>query len=213
VARLTAQCGRPRGANPTVRRVSAAHSGRTAALGVTYNKTGRKRPKREAYWKKMRRSSTLGYGGKTLLARLRSSGGFGLIELLVAMVVMMIAVLALVAALSSSHVSVVRASRISTAAAVASAELETFRAVKYTDAAFTVGTTTANKQGADGRMYPTTTTVADVCSDGSVPTGTPLACSGDGRPLKSVTVIVRDPTTTTRVLVRESSAFDEATGQ
>jgi Tfp pilus assembly protein PilV len=162
---------------------------------------------------------------QTLLARLRSEGGFGLIELLVAMVVMMIAVMALVAALTSSHVSVVRASRISTAAAIASAELEKFRALKYADTAFDVDATCAsgllcrvttdpNRVGADGRTYPTTTTVAHRCDGDTVPTGTApaLTCpvGVDGRPFKTVTVVVRD-LTTARVLVSESSVFDEAT--
>src|SRR5688572_21699341 len=183
-------------------------------IAVTYNKSGRNRPKREAYWNKMRRTTIPCKDEQTLLARLRSEGGFGLVELLIAMVVTMIAVMGLVAALSSSHVSLLRASRISTAAAVASAELETFRALEYTDAAFTAGTTTTDKQGADRRMYPTTTTVVDICPDGSTPTaGPPLACppAAGGRPLKSVTVVVREPTTN-KILVRETSSFDEATG-
>src|SRR5687767_14823219 len=84
-----------------------------------------------------------------LSARARSQGGFGLVELLIAMTVTTIAVMGLLATLSSSHVSLIRASRVSTAAAVASAELETYRALKYTDPAFTAGSTTVPKQGAD----------------------------------------------------------------
>lgn len=162
----------------------------------------------------MRLRAILRPSGKSLLARLRSDGGFGLVELLVAMLVTMIAVMALVAALSSSHVALLRASRISTAAAVASAELETYRALKYSEFPSPTPWTSPSgttRQGADGRLYPVTITVVDTCPNGSAPTGSPLACSSSGRPLKSVTVVVREPTTT-NVLVRESSAFEELTG-
>jgi prepilin-type N-terminal cleavage/methylation domain-containing protein len=143
----------------------------------------------------------------------RSEAGFGLIELLVAMVVTSIAVMALVAALSSSHVALVRAARISTAAAVASAELEKYHALKYSEIEVLIGApTTVNVPGADGRPYPTTTTIKKTCPDGLDPAGSPTpVCSGGGRPLISVAVLVRERTTNA-VLVRESSAFDEATG-
>src|SRR5688500_6769155 len=68
-----------------------------------------------------------------LFRRARSEGGFGLVELLVAMVVLSVAVMSLVAALSSSYLSVVRASRIATSSAIASAQMERYRAVKYAD--------------------------------------------------------------------------------
>jgi Tfp pilus assembly protein PilV len=147
---------------------------------------------------------------QTLLARLRSDGGFGLIELLVAMVVMMIAVLALVAALTSSHVSVVRASRISTAAAIASAELEKFRALRWTEIA-TPSTNPFPTTGADGRPYTVNMTVTVVCPNApTIPVSLTTDCgAGNGRPIKLATVIVSD---TSRVLVRETTTFDEATG-
>lgn len=147
--------------------------------------------------------------GTRVVRRLRSDAGFGLIELLVAMVVTNIAVMALVAALSSSHVALVRASRISTAAAVASAKLETYRAGTYAEIVVTSNPgPTANVTGADGRNYPVTTTIVEICPDGSVPSsGT---CSAGGRPLKKVTVVVSEPTTS-NVLVTQSSAYDQLT--
>jgi len=146
-----------------------------------------------------------------VVRRLRSDAGFGLIELLVAMVVTNIAVMALVAALSSSHVALVRASRISTAAAVASAQLETYRAGTYDEIVVTADPAPeVDTPGADGRLYKVSTTVIETCPDGALPTGSPLSCAGGGRPLKKVTVTVKEPTNS-NVLVRESSAYDRLT--
>jgi prepilin-type N-terminal cleavage/methylation domain-containing protein len=160
----------------------------------------------------MRQLGRLGGCASRAAKVVRSEAGFGLIELLVAMVVTSIAVMALVAALSSSHVSLVRAARISTAAAVASAELEKYHALKYSEIELLIpaSPTTANVPGADGRQYPTTTTIKKTCPDGADP-ATPTTCTGGGRPLISVAVLVRE-LTTNAVLVRESSAFDESTG-
>jgi Tfp pilus assembly protein PilV len=154
-------------------------------------------------------------GGLTtkVVRRLRSDAGFGLIELLIAMVVTNIAVMALVAALSSSHVALVRASRISTATAIANAQLETYRAGTYAEIALTPAPpapppTPVNVTGADGRGYPVTTTVIEICPDGSAPVSN--ACPSGGRPLKQVTVVVQEPSNST-VLVTESSAYDQLT--
>lgn len=122
------------------------------------------------------------------------------------MVVTSIAVMALVASLSSGYASLVRASRVSTAAAIASAELENYRARLYSEIT-PGGPTTVNVPGADGRSYPTTTTVTVTCPDGGTWAGT---CTGGGRPLKNVEVTVREPSTNA-VLVNESSAFEELT--
>ncbi len=139
-------------------------------------------------------------------ARLRSHAGFGLVELLIALTVTSVAIMALVAALSSGYAASLRASRVATAAAVAIAELESFRALRYAE--IVVQTTSANRQGADSRLYPVTTTVVETCPNGSAPSAG--ACSGGGRPLRSVTVEVREPTTNA-VLTRHSSAFEQLT--
>ena len=59
----------------------------------------------------------------------RSEGGFGLIELLIAMTVMVIAIMAIVAAFSSGMVSLGRAAQASTAATVADKQMEAYRAL------------------------------------------------------------------------------------
>lgn len=159
--------------------------------------------------------------------RLRSDAGFGLIELLVAMVVTMIAVTALVAALSSAHVTVVRASRTSTSAAIASAQMERYRAVRYTQIGISVPATDSIYTG--DVAYPgtaVTLTTTECPSSEMICKGTQTVVGADGRsyrldtyirsetpasgrPVKKITVVVRDGTATR---VRETSAFDEATG-
>ena len=64
-------------------------------------------------------------------ARLRREGGFGLIELLMAMTMLNIGLLAVVAAFSSGIVSLNRASRVTTAAVLADGQMELYRAITY----------------------------------------------------------------------------------
>jgi type II secretory pathway pseudopilin PulG len=61
--------------------------------------------------------------------RLASEGGFGVVELLIAMTVLVIAVMALVAGLDSGMVALRRAADASTAAAVADKQMEAYRAL------------------------------------------------------------------------------------
>lgn len=64
-----------------------------------------------------------------MLRRLRSEGGFGVVELLIAMTVLVIAIMALVAGLDSGMVTLRRAADASTAAAVADKQMERYRAL------------------------------------------------------------------------------------
>jgi Tfp pilus assembly protein PilV len=61
----------------------------------------------------------------------RDERGFGMIELLAAMTVMLVGVMSLFALFQAGIVQVRRASTITTAAALADAEMEKFRAIKY----------------------------------------------------------------------------------
>jgi Tfp pilus assembly protein PilV len=65
-------------------------------------------------------------------ARARNEGGFGLIELLMAMTMLNIGILALVAAFNSGALALGRASRMSNAATLADTQMELFRGMKYT---------------------------------------------------------------------------------
>ncbi len=65
----------------------------------------------------------------TVRRRLASQGGFGVVELLIAMTVMVVAIMALVAVLNSGMVTLRRAADASTAAAVADKQMEAYRAL------------------------------------------------------------------------------------
>jgi prepilin-type N-terminal cleavage/methylation domain-containing protein len=171
-------------------------------------------------------------------AGLREEQGFGLIELLIAMTVLTVAAFTILAAFSSGMSTLVRAARVTTAAAIADAEMERMRAVRYCDlwlsgvpddgayagdAAYNGGVqvtlaactgpapepaipASIDRTGGDGRTYRVDTYVVE---------GRPSDSAGviaDSRPVKTVTVVVRDPGNSLRVLTRQSSTFDESTG-
>jgi prepilin-type N-terminal cleavage/methylation domain-containing protein len=64
--------------------------------------------------------------------RLRTDeSGFGLIELVIAMVILSVGILALASAFTSGSIALNRASRTATATAIADAQLERYRAIRY----------------------------------------------------------------------------------
>ncbi len=73
-----------------------------------------------------------------MLARLRrDESGFGLVELLVAMTVISVGILATIAAFTSGTFALQRASKLSTATAIADAQMERYRAIRYDAIALT----------------------------------------------------------------------------
>jgi len=160
---------------------------------------------------------------------LRREGGFGLVELLLAMTMLNIGLLAVVAAFSSGIVSLNRASRITTAAVLADGQMELYRALTYasirleptsipgsapytTDTAYSASQVTATcagppdecnasrqATGADRKSYRIDTYIVSI-----TPTG--------GRPVKKVTVVVRDYNNLTVTFARQVSTFDQSTG-
>jgi type II secretory pathway pseudopilin PulG len=68
--------------------------------------------------------------------RARDESGFGMLELLMAMVMLNVGILAIVGAFSSGNVALARASRISTAAALANKQIEVYRGLKYDNILF-----------------------------------------------------------------------------
>jgi Tfp pilus assembly protein PilV len=173
------------------------------------------------------RLSIAGFG---VLRRLRKEEGFGLVELLIALTLLNIGILAIVAAFNSGIVSLHRASRVSTATALADTQMELYRAITYSS----IRLDTAAVAAADS------TYTSDVAWNASMVTGT---CSGvpnecnpsrvatgadgrsyrvdtyivqhtptGGRAVKLVTVVVRDAANLTTTFARQASAFDVATG-
>ena len=179
--------------------------------------------------------------------RLRSQEGFGLIELLMAMVMLNIGILAIVAAFNSGAVTLNRASRISTAAALADQQMELYRAIPYASIALdakrsddrqhvqvrldarrtraysatrahddlrgavanecNASRSIAGANSPDRKRYRVDTYIILSTTTTSPPTPT------NGRPVKIVTVVVRDGgALTARPLVRIASTFDQSTG-
>jgi Tfp pilus assembly protein PilV len=173
-------------------------------------------------------------------ARLRDEGGFGLIELLIAMVVLNVGLLALVASFNSGIVTLQRASRITTGAVLADQQMELYRAISWanirldTTAAATADAEVTPYRSDSNRQYPTAQ-VTGTCSP-LVPECTPQQSvtgadnrsyridtyilqeipnqggSNEGRPVKKVTVVVRDGANLAKVYARQVSTFDQSTG-
>jgi type II secretory pathway pseudopilin PulG len=172
--------------------------------------------------------------------RLRSEQGFGLIELLMAMVMLNIGILAIVASFNSGIFALNQASRVSTASALADSQMELYRALTYPAIALDTTSlagvdTTYTCDSALGGSCPNSTSgeVTTTCSGSPLPnqclpsrsttgadrknyrvdtyitTSTPTG----GRPLKLVTVVVRDGRKlSARPLARVASTFDQSTG-
>jgi type II secretory pathway pseudopilin PulG len=170
---------------------------------------------------------------RSIMRRLRSGAGFGLVELLIAMTLLSIGIFALLAAYTSSTTALMRASRVATAGTVANKQMELYRGLLYDDIRL------------DSASIPTTGEyVADSAYTGGAQITTP-ACSGSplpdecdasraatgpdgrsyqvdvymytdtlpgGRTVKEVTVVVRDNADSSRVLARRESTFDLYTG-
>jgi len=137
-----------------------------------------------------------------------SEGGFGLVELLIAMIVMSIGISAIVAGYSSGILAIDRAKATTTAGALADGQMEVYR-----QGSFAAVPTTP--------QAPTTTNGYWMqiegfwsCAMGTFAAGPPPTCTSTpaSRPVKLVTITVRDGSGTGRVLFTESSTFDSSTG-
>jgi type II secretory pathway pseudopilin PulG len=165
--------------------------------------------------------------------RLRSEGGFGLVELLIAMVMLNIGLVAVVAAFSSGIVSLNRASRTTTAAVIADQQMELYRALTYasirldtgavgtTDAKYrddpvlggsTAGLVTASCPGAPDECTPSRKVVGADRKDYRLDTYITQYTPTGGRAVKKVTVVVRDWNNLAVTFARQASTFDLSTG-
>jgi Tfp pilus assembly protein PilE len=167
-----------------------------------------------------------------VLTRLRQEKGFGMVELLMALTILNIGVLAIVAAFNSGIVSIRRAAKITTAAALLDTQMERYRAIKWVD--IRLDSTAVTSANGDARYTGDTawnaSQVTGTCS------GVPNECNPlrtaqgadgkayrvdtyivydtptNGRELKKITIVVRDGEALWRVLARETSTFDKSTG-
>ena len=172
--------------------------------------------------------------------RLRSERGFGLIELLMAMVMLNIGILAIVAAFNSGMFALNRASRISTASALADAQMELYRALTYNSIALdstslasvdntykcdsALGGSCPNSTSGEVTTTCTGSPVPNECNPSRAVTGadrksyrvdtyiTTTTPSG-GRAVKLVTIVVRNARElSARPFARVASTFDASTG-
>ncbi len=118
--------------------------------------------------------------------RLRESEGFGLVELLISMTVLNVALLALIATFSSGAVSLTRSSKTGTAAALANAQVELYRAVTYDAIGLDTSVTTDATYKADSacvggstcsNIGPTSPTCAVITGSGGTNWGVTDACT------------------------------------
>ena len=160
--------------------------------------------------------------------------GFGLIELLMSMTMLNIGILALVAAFQSGAFALQRASKLSTAAAIADIQMERYRALKYDaialdstsfTAAQGIGVYAGDTAYAAGQVTATCASpLPDYCQamrtlagpDGKayrLDTYIVLHTPASARVVKQVTIVVRDANALSgRALARVASTFDQATG-
>jgi type II secretory pathway pseudopilin PulG len=165
--------------------------------------------------------------------RLRAEAGMGLVELLIAMTILAVALLAILAAFSSGALTLQRAGQTSTASALANAQMELYRGLKYDSISLDAGSIPPV-----GDIYRADTAYPVFAASPVTPcAGPPVECDAsravtgpdnrsyrvdtyiafetptDGRELKAVTVVVRDGgNLTSRGLVRTSSKFDRISG-
>jgi len=132
-----------------------------------------------------------------------------LIELLIAMVVMSIGIAALVAGFSSGVVSINRARMTSTAGTLADKQMELYRQAAFTSLPVGLQTPTT-PTGPDGHTYWMQVNGDWTCAVGTYSAG---SCSGTpaSRPVKLMTIVVRDGSDTAKLLFTESATFDSST--
>lgn len=130
--------------------------------------------------------------------RAREEGGFGLIELVMAMFMMNVGILALVAAFNSGAVALQRASHVSTGAALADSQMELYRGLTYgqigldSTALAAVDNTykcdTALKPSAGANACPNTVTPCSAaCADYNVTTKSTACALNECTPSRTVT--------------------------
>ena len=147
-----------------------------------------------------------------LKARLRAEEGMTLIELLIAMAVMSIGIAALVAGFSSGVVAINHSRLTSTAGSLADQQMELYRQASF-DSLPTTPQGATTPTGPDGHTYWMKVDGSWTCAVGTYSAGPPPSCSGTpaSRPVKAVTINVRDGSATARLLFSETTTFDSST--
>ena len=165
----------------------------------------------------------------------RGEAGFGLIELLIAMTVLVVGIMATFAMFESGIRHIKRASTVTTAAALADAEMENFRAIRYDAiglddtqvlaAPAPYSSDPASQSDASNRVVLPVCGASPCTND--VPVQTLTGADGESyrvdkyvtwqvvgsaRGVKLVTIVVRDADDVDKTWARTASSFDESTG-
>ena len=142
-----------------------------------------------------------------ILRRLRSEGGFALIEVLIASTILAVGLLAVLASFSTGYLALNRANTQATANLLADRTMEAYRGKQFT-ALPAAGTTTVTYNGTstppspDGNPYTVQTTVVDATATNT--------SGASARAIKVITVAVLDGAG--RKWMSERSTFDSLTG-
>lgn len=88
------------------------------------------------------------------MPNVKSEGGFGLVELLIAMAVMQIGLLAVVGAFGAGSVALANASHVNTAAVLADQQMELYRAMPYDAIGLNTNVTTTGAYSLDTPVCP-----------------------------------------------------------
>ena len=153
------------------------------------------------------------------MRRLDNESGIGLIELLIAMTVTSIGIMALVAGLSSGNVALERANDAASAASVADAKMESYRALRYDAIATPPGclaaacapTIDTTPTAGNGRTYRMEISVGWVCPVGTLgapvaPATDPQCSSPASHPAKLVRIVMKNEAGT-KTLYSQSTTF------
>jgi Tfp pilus assembly protein PilV len=170
--------------------------------------------------------------------RLRQEGGFGLIELLMAITMLNIGILAIVAAFNSGIVTLRRSGLTATASVLADQQMELYRAVTWDQLALdstTLGTVdntykcdsalgTSCPNSTSGEVSVTCASLTNQCNPSRSVVGPDRhkyrvdtyilpdhPAGAQSRTVRRVVVVVRDGTQLSHVLARETSTFDCST--
>jgi Tfp pilus assembly protein PilV len=166
----------------------------------------------------------------------RAEGGFGLVEVLIAMTMLAVGILALFAMFEAGIRQISRASTITTAGALADRELESFVAIRYDSIGLpdSLVTAAATPYSSDPAYEANASDRVDLNACGTspctskVPVQTLSGADGrdyrvdtyvtwhavtGGRNTKRVTIVVRDAADTSKVWARVGSTFDQSTGE
>jgi prepilin-type N-terminal cleavage/methylation domain-containing protein len=152
------------------------------------------------------------------MASFRDDVGMTLIELLIAIVVLALGVSALVAGLGSGLLSIQRGGQTSIAGTLADKQMENYRQLSWSAISATGLQAPTTATGSDNHTYWLQANIDWTCPlDTASPQAeysTPPTCSGTpaSRPVKLVTIVVRDGSSTGKILFSENSTFDASTG-